>query len=236
MSDRPADDPRRRRVRSFVLRGGRLTDAQQRAMDTLYPRYGVEPVDTVIDPAALFGRTAPLVADIGFGNGEATWRMARDEPDKNFLGIEVHPPGVGHLLLKLDELGIDNVRVARADAVELLTHRLPDASLAEVRLYFPDPWPKKRHHKRRIVQPDFLQLVARRLQPGGLLHMATDWQPYADWMLEMCQAEPLFRNTSATGSWVPQPAWRPTTKYERRGERLGHEVRDLLFERVERVG
>ena len=221
----------RRGIRSYVLRGGRLTVAQQRAMDELMPRWGVPEGEGELDLEELFGREAPVVADIGFGDGEATWRMAQAEPDKNFLGIEVHPPGVGHLLLKLEEHGIDNVRIAHEDAVEFLRERVPDGGLAEARIYFPDPWPKKRHHKRRIIQGPFVELLALKLQPGGRLHLATDWQPYADWMLEILDASDAFENTSTTGDWVPQPDWRPTTKYERRGERLGHEVRDLLFER-----
>ncbi len=220
-----------RPVRSFVLRGGRLTVAQQRALDELWPRYGIEPGNEPLDLAREFGNQAPVVLDIGFGNGDSTWLMAQARPDENFLGVEVHRPGVGHLLLKLEEHGLENVRVACADAVEFLQSRLADASLAGARLYFPDPWPKKRHHKRRIVQPDFVALLARKLAPGGVLHMATDWTPYADHMLEVLSACPAFSNQSASNTWCPRPAWRPLTRYEKRGERLGHEVRDLLFVR-----
>jgi tRNA (guanine-N7-)-methyltransferase len=155
--------------------------------------------------------------------------MAEAEPERNFIAIEVHPPGVGRLLRKLEERGIENVRVAMGDAVSFLCDRVPDRTLAEVRIYFPDPWPKKRHHKRRLVQPAFLGLLAGKLAPRGLLHLATDWEPYAEHMLEVLSASADFDNLSPTGDWCPQPRWRPDTKYERRGERLGHETRDLLF-------
>jgi len=221
-----------REIRSFVLRAGRLTDAQQRALDELLPRFGVPAGDGPLDWPTLFGRDARRVLEIGFGNGESTWRMASGEPDADFIGLEVHPPGVGRLLQCLDEHGIENVRLAMTNAVPFLRDRIASGSLHGVRVYFPDPWPKKRHHKRRIVQPAFAALVADKLTRGGLLHLATDWQPYADHMLEVLMAEDRLRNLSANGDWSPQPAWRPATKYERRGDRLGHETRDLLFERV----
>ena len=223
---------RRRRIRSYVLRAGRTTPGQQRALDELLPRFGVPDGEHVVDFGALFGRRAPLVLEIGFGNGEATWRMARDEPEKNFVGLEVHPPGVGHLLLAIEEHRLENLRVACADAVPFLRDRVGDGALDGVRIWFPDPWPKKRHHKRRIVQPPFVELLARKLRPGGLLHLATDWVPYAEHMLEVLATSPAFENRSPTGDWCEKPAWRPVTKYQRRGERLGHEVRDLVFERV----
>lgn len=221
----------RRPVRSYVLRQGRLTDAQARALDELWPRYGIEDGDTPVDPAALFGRAAPLIVEIGFGDGAATWRMAQAEPDKNFIGIEVHQPGVGRLLQALEQHGLDNVRVACTDAVPFLRDRLAEASIAELRIYFPDPWPKKRHHKRRIVQPEFLDLAATRLCAGGLLHLATDWRNYAEHMLDVLGAHPAFENRSPTGDWCPRPPWRPETKYERRGQRLGHDSFDLVFRR-----
>lgn len=225
------NDKGHRPIRSFVLRGGRLTHAQQSALTELWPRYGIDNGAGVADFAEYFGNTSDIIAEIGFGNGESTWRMAQGEPDKNFLGIEVHEPGVGHLLLALDKHAIDNVRIAREDAVTFLGQRVADAALAGVRIYFPDPWPKKRHHKRRIIQPDFVAQLARCMTPGGILHLATDWQPYAEHMLEVMSASPDFANLSESGDYCPQPDWRPHTKYEQRGERLGHVVRDLLYRR-----
>ena len=217
----------RRTVRSFVRRGGRLTAAQADAIDTLLPRWGVPP------PAAgetlaldeIFGRVAPRVLEIGFGDGESLATMAAAEPESDFLGIEVHEPGVGHLLLALRRLGLENDRVSRHDAVEVLTG-LPGAAFDRVQLFFPDPWPKKRHHKRRIVQPPFLDAVARILRPGGVLHMATDWAPYAEHMREVAAASPWFLPDPETG-----PGARPETKFERRGRRLGHGVEDLRYRR-----
>jgi tRNA (guanine-N7-)-methyltransferase len=170
--------------------------------------------------------------EIGFGNGESTWRMALEEPEKNFIGIEVHEPGVGQLLMALEEHDIENVRIARCDAVPFLQNRIPAASLAGVRIYFADPWPKKRHHKRRIIQPEFVDHLARCISEGGILHLATDWQPYADHILEVMQSTSDFVNLSPNGDYCETPEWRPYTKYEKRGERLGHEVRDLLYQRT----
>jgi tRNA (guanine-N7-)-methyltransferase len=222
---------RRRPIRSYVLRQGRLTEAQARALEKFWPRYGVEEGTDPIDAHALFGRTAPLVVEIGFGDGAATWRMAAAEPEKDFIGIEVHQPGVGRLLQALERERIDNVRIACSDAVPFLHERLAEDMLAGLRIYFPDPWPKKRHHKRRIVQREFLDLVAARMKAGGILHLATDWLPYAEHMLELLDPHPAFENLSPSGDWCPRPAWRPETKYERRGDRLGHETRDLAFRR-----
>lgn len=221
-----------RPVRSYVIRGGRLTTGQRRALEELYPRWGIPDGDTPLDFRDLFGRDAERILEIGFGNGESTWRMARDEPAKDFIGVEVHPPGVGRLLLALETEGVNNVRVCLGDAVDFLERRIPAASLAGIRIYFPDPWHKKRHHKRRLIQPDFVSLLASRLAPRGVLHLATDWVPYAEHMLEVLQAAEGFRNLSPTGDWCDQPPWRPSTKYEARGDRLGHETRDLVFERT----
>jgi tRNA (guanine-N7-)-methyltransferase len=219
----------RRTIRSFVLRGGRLTEGQKRALDTLWPDFGIDPGDDVLDLAALFGRTAPLVMEIGFGNGEATWRMAEASPEEDFIAVEVHQPGVGQLLMNLQRNGITNTRVYCGDAVEFLKTRIPNDSLSAVRLFFPDPWPKKRHHKRRIIQQEFCRLVASRMKRGAIFHLATDWQPYAEHMLEVVKDCGRFENLSATGDYCPRPDWRPETKYERRGQRLGHPVHDLMF-------
>ena len=219
-----------RPIRSYVLRQGRLTTAQKQALSEGWPRYGIDP-SVRLDPDAVFGRAAPLILEIGFGNGEALAALAQAEPDKNFIGVEVHQPGVGHLLRLLDADSIDNVRVVAVDAVEWLQARVPDASLNGVRIWFPDPWPKKRHHKRRLVQPGFVDLLARKVAGGGVLHLATDWVPYAEHMLAVLSEHSGFTNLSPTGDFCARPAWRPMTRFERRGTRLGHETRDLLFER-----
>lgn len=238
MEPHPTDTPEtgsrerhERAVRSYVLRAGRVTEGQKRALQDLWPRWGVEPGDGALDFNALFGNERPVILEIGFGNGEATWRMAKASPGENFLGVEVHKPGVGRLLLKIEEYGLENVRIAREDAVVLLRERVPDASLSGVRIFFPDPWPKKRHHKRRIVQAPFVDLLAQKLAPGGILHLATDWAPYAEHMLEVMQGAGTFENLSPGGAYSEKPGWRPPTKYEKRGERLGHEVADLVFRR-----
>ncbi len=225
-------EPTHRNIRSFVLRKGRLTVAQQHALDELWPHYGIENRETVLEYDDHFDRQAEVIVEIGFGNGESTWRMALEEPEKNFIGIEVHEPGVGQLLMALEEHDIENVRIARCDAVPFLQNRIPRGSLAGVRIYFADPWPKKRHHKRRIIQPEFVDHLARCISEGGILHMATDWQPYADHILEVMQSTSDFVNLSPTGDYCETPEWRPYTKYEKRGERLGHEVRDLLYQRT----
>ena len=219
----------RRTVRSFVVRAGRMTVAQERAWTELWPRYGIETSDQPIDFTAVFGRTAPLTLEIGFGNGESLLALAAAHPERDYVGIEVHRPGIGHLLLRAEELRLANVRAICRDAVEVLQQCVAPGSLAEVLLYFPDPWPKKRHHKRRIVQPAFLALVASRLLPGGVLRMATDWQPYAEHMLETASACAGLRNESPDGGYVPRPESRPVTKFERRGHRLGHGTWDLAF-------
>ena len=214
------------------MRGGRLTVAQQHALDELWPHYGIEQHETLLDFDDYFDHPADVIMEIGFGNGESTWQMAQQEPDKNFIGVEVHQPGVGHLLMALDANHIENVRIANEDAVPFLKHRIPTGSLAGVRIFFADPWPKKRHHKRRLIQPEFISLIASRMSKGGILHLATDWQPYAEHMLEVLQASPEFVNLSASGDYCERPQWRPHTKYEHRGERLGHEVRDLLYQKL----
>jgi len=222
----------RRPVRSFVLRGGRLTEGQKRALEEFWPRFGIEKGESPLDFKTLFGNDAPVIMEIGFGNGDATWQMAQAHPAENYMGVEVHQPGVGHLLLKMKQHGITNIRIANDDAVEFLCERVPTESLAGVRIYFPDPWPKKRHHKRRLIQPSLIELLASRMRPGALLHLATDWEPYAQHMLEVMGSSDGFVNLSPSGDFCDQPEWRPETKYERRGEGLGHRVRDLLFKRI----
>ncbi len=231
MGDKPEQFPHRRAVRSFVLRGGRLTPAQQRALETLWPDYGIEPGADLLSLDSLFGRSAPVILEIGFGDGEATWRMAAAAPAENFIAVEVHKPGVGRLMMKLNENGIGNTRVYLGDAVEFLERRIPEGALSGVRLFFPDPWPKKRHHKRRIVQKEFIDTLAARMKEGALLHLATDWQPYAVHMLEVLSGRGDFENLSVSGDYCPRPGWRVQTKYEKRGRRLGHETFDLLFRR-----
>jgi tRNA (guanine-N7-)-methyltransferase len=223
------NDPFKRQVRSFVLRGGRLTEGQKRALDELWPVFGVENSAGMLDFNELFNNQHPVVLDVGFGNGESTWTMARAMPEENFLGVEVHRPGIGHLLLKLEQHELKNVRIACEDAVVFVADRVPGESLAGVRIYFPDPWPKKRHHKRRIVQTGFVGLLLKKLRPGGVLHLATDWAPYAEHMLEVLTACGEFANNSQDGDYCPRPSWRPETKYELRGKRLGHRVYDLVF-------
>ena len=214
------------------MRKGRLTIAQQHALDELWPHYGIERGETTLDFDDHFDRPADVIVEIGFGNGESTWQMAQQEPEKNFIGIEVHEPGVGQLLMALEEHHIDNVRIASEDAVVFLQQRIADDSLAGIRIFFADPWPKKRHHKRRIIQPEFVNQLARCLRKDGILHLATDWQPYAVHILEVMQSSPDFTNLSANGDYCERPDWRPYTKYEERGEKLGHEVRDLLYQRT----
>jgi tRNA (guanine-N7-)-methyltransferase len=227
----PADDRPARKIRSFVRREGRITAGQQRALQDLWPRYGLA-ADEPLDLTAIFGRSAPRTLEIGFGNGDALATMAGQQPDTDFIGIEVHRPGVGRLLQQLDEHELSNVRAMREDAVQILNTCFPDNSLDRLLLFFPDPWHKKRHHKRRIVQPGFIELLARTIKPGGILHMATDWEDYARHMLEVMEKSAAFRNCAGAGNHSPRPDYRPVTKFERRGQRLGHGVWDLLFERV----
>ena len=221
-----------RKVRSFVLREGRLTAGQQKALDALWPRFGLERAAGVLDVQQVFGRDAPRVLEIGYGMGHSLVQMAAAEPDKDFIGIEVHRPGVGALLMAIEESGVTNLRSYCDDAVEILEQCIADASLSRVQLYFPDPWHKKKHHKRRIVQPVWVQLVQRKLAPGGVLHMATDWQDYADHMLAVMQAESGWQNLAEDQGFSVRPGWRPETKFERRGARLGHGVWDLLYQKL----
>jgi tRNA (guanine-N7-)-methyltransferase len=220
---------RRRPVRSYVLRAGRMGSGQQRAMAELAPRFVLPFQPTAMDTAAAFGRRAPVVVEIGVGMGQATAAIATARPDVDFIGIEVHEPGVGALLKRIGEARISNLRIVQHDAVPVLEQMIAPASLAGVSIFFPDPWHKKKHHKRRLVQPAFVALLASRLAPGGALHCATDWQPYAEQMLAVLAAEPMLGNTCA--DYAPRPAGRPLTKFELRGLALGHAVWDLVFTR-----
>ena len=217
-------------IRSYVLRPGRVGPGQQRALTELAPRYVLPLAAAPLDFAATFGRSAPVVLEIGFGMGDATASVAAAQPDTDFIGIEVHPPGVGSLLQRIEERQLSNLRIVQHDAVEVLAQMIPPASLAGVHIWFPDPWHKLRHHKRRLVQAGFVARLVQHLAPGGYLHCATDWEPYAVQMLEVLSAQPLLRNTTAAG-YTPRPDWRPLTKFEARGLRLGHGVWDLVFRR-----
>jgi len=218
-----------RAIRSFVLRQGRLTPAQQRAVETLLPLYGIPYAAEPLDLDRAFGRLAPKILEIGFGMGAATAQIAAANPDKDYLGIEVHTPGVGNLLKLMEERELTNLRVIQHDAVEVLRHMIADASLDGVHIFFPDPWPKKRHHKRRLLQAEFVALLCSKLKPGGYLHFATDWEEYAQWTLEVLRAEPKLANTVV--DYAPRPEYRPLTKFEQRGLNLGHGVWDLIFTR-----
>lgn len=227
-----AEHDRQRRLRSFVLRQGRITPAQARAFDAHWARYGLDYTGRPRDLDAAFGRRAPRVVEIGFGNGEQLLHAAAHEPDLDFIGIEVHRPGVGRLMNGLAAGDLDNVRLYNHDAVEVLEREIAPASLAQVRIYFPDPWPKKRHHKRRLIQPAFVQFLAGRVAPGGLLHLATDWADYAEQMLATVDASASWSNRAGPGHYSRCPDWRIETHFERRGTRLGHGVWDLVYERT----
>jgi tRNA (guanine-N7-)-methyltransferase len=220
-----------RSIRSFVTRSGRITEAQQRALDELWPKYGVEFAPGTLDLDALFGRRAPHVVEIGFGNGENLAALAAAHPERDHIGIEVHRAGVGRLMLAAEEARLTNLRIVCHDAVEVLEHQLAPASLAEVLILFPDPWHKKRHHKRRLIQTPFVELVTSRLVPGGVLRLATDWEPYAVQMLEVLSSCSALENLSASSGFSERPAERVTTRFEKRGARLGHGVWDLTFRR-----
>lgn len=223
---------RRREIKSYVMRAGRMTDGQQRGLDQGWPKFGLLLADGMQDFDQVFARQAPRTLEIGFGMGQSLLEMAQAAPEQDFIGIEVHRPGVGSLLNGLLTENISNVRVYSCDALEVLKNCVADASLDRLMLFFPDPWHKSRHHKRRIVQPEFAQLVRSKLKIGGVFHLATDWEPYAEHMLEVLNVAPGLTNLSVDQTSVPRPEERPVTKFERRGERLGHGVWDLQFERV----
>lgn len=229
-TDRPAPQARKP-VRSFVMRAGRITGAQRRALAELLPRYGLPAPPAPLDLDAAFGRLAPRVMEIGYGDGATLLELAAGSPGTDFIGVEVHPPGIGHCLLGIESRKLPNLRLIAHDAVEVLAAQFGPASLDAVLLYFPDPWPKKRHHKRRIVQPAFAALVADRLKPGGAFRLATDWEPYALWMLEVLAAEPRLENTASDGRFI-DAGERASTRFEARGRRLGHGVFDLMYRRI----
>lgn len=219
------------KIRSFVKREGRLTKGQEKAIEEHWPTMGLVHADGMLDFQQVFGRTAPVVLEIGFGMGKSLVEMAKNAPDKDFIGIEVHRPGVGTCLAEAAEANLTNLRVFEHDAVEVLADCIADNSLHTVQLFFPDPWHKKRHHKRRIVQPEFVEKLRVKLQQGGVFHMATDWENYAEHMLEVMQNASGFKNLSSTNDYVARPSHRPLTKFEQRGQRLGHGVWDLMFQR-----
>jgi tRNA (guanine-N7-)-methyltransferase len=218
-----------RAIRSFVVRSGRITEAQQQALDSLWPRYGVEFSPQQLDLDALFGRAAPRVVEIGFGNGDNLLALAQAHPEQDYLGIEVHRAGIGRLMLGAGNSQLKNLRVISHDAVDVLAQQLPARSIAQMLILFPDPRPKKRHHKRRLIQQAFAALAASRLAPGGLLRLATDWEPYAHHMLEVLNACPALENTEPSGGFCPRAPDRIATRFEKRGSRLGHSVWDLAF-------
>ncbi len=227
----PAEQPiERRHIRSYVLRQGRVSPAQQRAVDDLMPRYGIPYAAQPLDLDLTFGRGAPKILEIGFGMGDSTATIARAQPENDYLALEVHTPGVGNLLKLIDAQQITNIRIIQHDAVEVLRDMIADGTLDGVHIFFPDPWHKKRHNKRRLIQPPFVAQLAKKLRLGGYIHVATDWQDYAEQVLAVLSAEPLLKNTAA--DYAPRPAYRPLTKFEKRGLLLGHGVWDLVFERL----
>jgi tRNA (guanine-N7-)-methyltransferase len=224
-----SEEIQHRAIRSFVLRAGRMGTGQSKALEELGPRFVLPYAATPLDWPSVFGRQAPSILEIGFGMGNATAEIARNQPENDYLGVEVHTPGVGALLKRIGELDLTNLRIVQHDAVEVLRHMLPEASLDGIHIFFPDPWHKKRHHKRRLIQPAFVELLASRLKPGGYLHLATDWEDYAQQMLGVLGANHHLRNMAE--AYSPRPDYRPLTKFEQRGLRLGHGVWDLIFSR-----
>ncbi len=217
-----------RAIRSFVIRASRMSDSQRRARTDLWPKYGLALEDGLLDSQEIFGRAAPIVFEIGFGMGDSLATMAQNEPDKDFVGIEVHPPGVSNLLKLIEEKQLSNLRIYDTDVIEVLTQCMPKQSIERVQIYFPDPWPKKRHHKRRLIQPKFLELLKPRMKSSAVLHVATDWQDYAEQTLELLSNTEALTNSSDAG-YVSRPDYRPLTKFEKRGINLGHSIYDLVF-------
>ncbi|TPE54984.1 tRNA (guanosine(46)-N7)-methyltransferase TrmB [Maribrevibacterium harenarium] len=224
--------PHKRTIRSFVVRGGRMTEGQQKAYDNNWAIYGLDVESGRLDYQQLFGRESDVVIEVGFGMGASLVEMAKNAPEKDFIGIEVHPPGVAKLMMLASEAGLTNIRVYCHDAIEVMADCLPEAQASTFQLFFPDPWHKKKHNKRRIVQPLFAQQVAGVLKTDGVFHMATDWEPYAEHMLEVMEAQENYQNVAGKGLYHPRPDWRPLTKFEQRGERLGHGVWDLIYKKI----
>lgn len=229
-TETPPEDLTQRRIRSFVLRQGRLTKGQERALETGLPKFGIPYAETLLDLNQLFGRAeSKKILEIGFGMGETTAKIAQTLPDCDFIAAEVHTPGVGSLLKLIEENNIPNIRIIQHDVVEVLQHMVPEVSLDGVHIFFPDPWHKKRHHKRRLIQAEFVKVLCRKLKPDGYLHVATDWQEYAEWVLEVLKAEAQLQNTAI--DYAEKPSYRPLTKFENRGIKLGHGVWDMVFKR-----
>jgi tRNA (guanine-N7-)-methyltransferase len=228
------DAQRPRPVKSYVRREGRLTRAQKRALENLLPKYAFPESEAAVDFAAIFGRRAPTTLEMGFGNGDALADLAAANPDRNYIGVEVHRPGVGHLLMRLERAGIENVRIANRDGARVLRNEIPDDSLDEMLVYFPDPWPKKRHHKRRLIQSEFALMISAKLAPGGRLELATDWAEYAEQMRGILNGTPglVSIGEEASGGYVERPEWRPETRFEVHGRREGHEIYDLAYRRA----
>lgn len=225
------DKQKHRPIRSFVVRSGRMTAGQRAGWESYWSSLGIEESDQKLDLGAVFGNSNPVIFEIGFGMGGSLFQMAKNNPDQNYIGVEVHRPGVGALLAMAGDEGLSNLRLMCCDANDVINHMLPDASLARMQLYFPDPWHKKRHHKRRLVQPEFIERILEKLQPEGVIHMATDWEPYAEQMLEVLDACVGLDNTAGKGCYAERPDYRPLTKFENRGLKLGHGVWDLLFKK-----
>lgn len=223
---------KKKSIRSFVIRAGRMTDGQKSAFDQWWPSYGLSLFDGVLDFTEIFGRTAPVVLEVGFGMGDSLLAMAKNDPDTDFVGIEVHPPGVGRLISCAGLDGVKNLRVFMADANDVFADCIPNNSLTRMQLFFPDPWHKKKHNKRRIVQPTFIETIRTKLAKNGHFHMATDWENYADYAMEVMSCTEGYRNVAGEYHFAKQPSYRPTTKFETRGERLGHGVWDLVFEKI----
>lgn len=226
----PSEDLTQRRIRSFVLRQGRLTKGQEKALTDHWSQFGIDYTPNLIDLTQVYGRQASLkILEIGFGMGETTAKIAQSMPNADFLGVEVHTPGVGGLLKLIGELSLSNVRIVQHDVVDVLNHMLEDGALDGIHIFFPDPWHKKRHHKRRLIQAEFVKLLCAKLKSGGYLHVATDWEDYAEWVLDILKVEPLLENIAS--DYAPKPEYRPLTKFENRGIKLGHGVWDLIFTR-----
>lgn len=221
-----------REIKSYVLRQGKITPGQKNALERYLPVYGIDYQQIPVNLNDYFGRNNKKIIEIGFGMGHATWQIAKNNPEIDYLGIEVHLPGVGALLMQLEEHSVKNLRVIRYDAVEVIKNMIPDNSIHGFHIFFPDPWHKKRHHKRRIIQDHFVELLAQKLHTGGYIHLATDWEDYAVWMLEILNRQKLLKNSSPSGDYIDRPEYRPLTKFENRGINLGHGVWDLVFEKI----